>query len=315
MAATSVHRNRTNPTNIYTSVVLAASSINGTYLWCYLVFASLCFVLGFGGNLLLVMVMLRRNLWRRSFSRMFVQLAVCDTLVLIGCFAKYINVISYAFNGKILLVKPSTRIQCILFEYFISIGLSSSPWTLVLVATARMCVVCFPFRGPRFWSPNTASKLCISVICFIALIYSFLFVTIDVSDIGCTFKDMLTFTKPLLSSILISIGPCILLAITSAITSITLFNKRGDSGTTRASKYSYQVTVLVLVLCIFFMVTTFPATLLSPFVETNARFKNIFAALTDILMINVSFNLYLYLMTGKEIRNELRSLCFAKKPT
>ncbi|XP_074658338.1 rhodopsin-like [Tubulanus polymorphus] len=314
MAATSVHRNRTNPTNIYTSVVLAASTINGTYLWCYLVFASLCFVLGFGGNLLILIVMLRRNLWRRSFSRMFVQLAVCDTLVLIGYFAKYINVISYAFYGK-LLVKPSTRIQCILFEYFISVGLSSSPWTLVLVSAERMCVVCFPFRGPRFWSPNTASKLCFSVICFIALIYSFLFVTIDVSDNGCTFKDVLTFTKPLLSSILISIGPCISLAITSAITSITLFNKRGDSGTTRASKYSNQVTVLVLVLCVFFMVTTFPATLVSPHVGTNAGLKKIFTALTDILMINFSFNLYLYLMTGKEIRNELRSLCFAKKPS
>ncbi|XP_074659545.1 uncharacterized protein LOC141912225 [Tubulanus polymorphus] len=307
MAASSVPQNRTaNPTNVYTAIVLAATTINETYLWFYLVFAGVCFIIGFVGNLLIVVVMLQRKLWRRSYSRVFVQLAVCDTLVLITCSMKYINVVSYTFHGKIAL-KPSTRIQCICFEYFITICVSASPWTLVLVAAERMCVVCFPFRGPRFWSPKTASRLCLFVACSIALINSYLLVTIDVSDSGCNFKDQ-QFTKPLLTSILTSVGPFIALAITSVITSVALYRKKGDSKTTRASKYSNQVTVLVLLLCVFFLATTFPATLFAPFVWTNSRLKNIFAALIDILMINYSYNLCVYLLTGKEIRNELRKL-------
>ncbi|XP_074655742.1 uncharacterized protein LOC141909250 [Tubulanus polymorphus] len=316
MTASSIPQNRSNPTNVYTAIVLVVTTMHGTYLWCYLVFASVSFVFGFIGNLLIVIVMLQRKLWRRSFSRMFVQLAVCDTLVLIcAYFSKYINVISYTFHGRKLLIKPSTRVQCIFFEFYLSVGLSSSPWTLVLVATERMCVVCFPFRGPRFWSPNTASKLCFSVICFVALSNCYLFVTIDVCENGCIIKNVPTFTKPLLTSILISIGPFTSLTIMSTITSITLLRKKGKSETTRASKYSNQVTVLVLLLCAFFMVTTFPTFILSPFVWTNPELKNIFAVFTDILMINYSLNLYLYLMTGKEIRIELQNLIFEKKPS
>ncbi|XP_074656741.1 uncharacterized protein LOC141909955 [Tubulanus polymorphus] len=308
MAASSVPQNRTNPTGIYTAIVLSATTMPGTYLWFYLVFASLCLILGFVGNLLIVIVMLRRKLWRRSFSRIFVQLAVCDTLALVcAYFSKYINVISYAFYGE-LLIKPSTRIQCISFEYFILLCLSCSPWTLVLVATERMCVVCFPFRGPRFWSPNTASKLCFSVICFLALGFSYSFVTIDVSDNGCIIKNVPTFVKPLVTSILVSAGPFILLGIMSAMTSIILFRKNGNSETTLASKYSNQVTVLVLSLCAFFMVTTFPTFVIGPFLRTNLELNHISTVLNDILAVNYSLNLYLYLMTGKVIRNELRNL-------
>ncbi|XP_074641132.1 rhodopsin-like [Tubulanus polymorphus] len=272
------------------------------YLWFYLPFLSLLFIFGFAGNFLIVIIMRQRQLWRQSFSRIFVQLAICDSVALCTNLCMFLNVLSILLYNT-LLIKPSTRIQCVFFEYNAMCAFTISPWTLVLIATERMCVVCFPFRGPRFWTPTTATGLCLSVACLVASIYSYLFVTVDFADdVGCTSDEQ----RPMMRTMLISVVPFCFLVTLSSATSVTLFRNRGEE--THASKYSKQVTVMVLSLCAFFMITTFPASIVGPFSWNDSRLKYIFSAFTDILMLNYSANLYIYLMSGKKIRNLLRKL-------
>ncbi|XP_074655678.1 uncharacterized protein LOC141909191 [Tubulanus polymorphus] len=302
----------------YALRVQASSQIDGNvyfYLYCSLNFVSLC--LGFIGNIFIVCVMLTERLRRRSYSRFFFCLALSDTVILAYQLCIFLNVVSYYFFG-IGIIPLNGYISCCFYEYTVT-TCTFSPYVLVIISTERLSVIHFPFTAKRFWTLKHNSVWMIGLLFVICSLYSFVWWEIAyVRDMGCIF------TSPIVYSYYMSIGPAITAFIPTFIlmltTSAIIISLRTNKiKTLKSSSASKQATVMILATSIFFLITICPLCTIAVLMTLhsgdsfNESFNVPYKIASTLFSLNYSANFYIYLLTGKEVRDSAKQLICCTK--
>ncbi|XP_074641431.1 FMRFamide receptor-like [Tubulanus polymorphus] len=272
--------------------------------WFQNIFSSIAVILGITGNIMSFVVMLAPKLRNRSYSRFFIPLAVSDTVCLLVHSCTLVNMF-YAHLQNRIIVHASSTFSCILREYAKLISVTYSGWILILLSLERLCVVAFPFSGPRFWTATTAS-VCVLVL-FICIFLSYTVIPLSVTyhtTYGCVITESGEAVYSLMGPILVYVVPVItVLALNIAILTIL---RRGIK-TDKKDASSFKVLRMALGVCATFVLFTFTNAVLAPIVlkpEWRTKTLKIFAISNSLNTLNYALNFYLYLITGQEFRRQ-----------
>jgi len=228
------------------------------YRWFYLASMSACLVMGAVGNPLIIVLMTGTKLWRVSYSRFFLALAISDLSAIGVNVFEYLNVICMQTMGRVCVTMNSWG-ACLLFELVLYSSFSFSPCILMLVALERLCIVRFPFAGPRFWTTRTATITIVSFAALLAGLWSWLFFAIVFNDARICYYDKIH-ELVILSMIAITIESFLPTSALSVLTSCIIYSirrSRMNAGQTTTSKSSNQTTIMVVTTCICSQFTGF----------------------------------------------------------
>ncbi|XP_074657166.1 uncharacterized protein LOC141910330 [Tubulanus polymorphus] len=213
---------------------------------------------GFTGNSLIVSLMSTAKFRGKLYGQLFLFMAVSDTgsllLVTLGC----INKVSYQIDLTILIDVLRNDVDCAVVEIVLAALAALSPNLLCLLCFERMCVVWFPFRGPRFWNSRASKTISlIFVVAQVSLSICNLFSVRFVEGIGCVHTKDRTANRALQITCILII-PCTVIIISTTIIVVTLTYNRVN----HKNRSSSSVSVIVASTCILFLLLTFPANII-----------------------------------------------------
>nr|AKQ63073.1 allatostatin-A receptor 1 [Platynereis dumerilii] len=120
------------------------------------VFFGLVCILGFIGNLLVIVVVLLIQKMRNTTNLLILNLAVADLLFIIIC-------VPFTAELYAMPVWPFGNVWCKLYQYLINVSVYVGAYTLVLIAIDRYIAVVHPFKAITI----STKKHCCGIICFV----------------------------------------------------------------------------------------------------------------------------------------------------
>ena len=278
-------------------------------------------IIGFLNNILTFCVMRRPRLRLLSVSVYFSALALSDNFVIIIDFV--FNVLRYY---AIYLRNHSTEI-CRQYHFWLPVFFTYSSWLVVCIAVERVLVVKYPFRAKTLCNTRNALITVAAVFLLIFAISWYHYPTWVVNEEGiCSLNpSYLTFSmyvSPWLMSVLYSYLPFLILIATNAILlfSITVADKNREMMTknTEGYKMADKLTKTAVSICVTYLLLTTPVSVYYTLTFANYTNKSpgfkLAGAITDTLgMVNYAINMFLYVITSRIFRRELKTmLCFFK---
>ncbi len=277
-------------------------------------------ILGIPGNILTMMVMTKKHNRCRPCCWLMLMLAIAD----LG----YITTGSYYYiKHELLHIKTWTLVECKVVGTFLNFFSISSCYILALFTVNRFIAVCYPLLSKGFDTLHKARICSVSVIIMSLIFCIPINWTLEyVPVIGCLhFSKPGLFTK-IYSVLYILIGPvfpfCILLILNLAI--IYSLNRRREGfskyGTEATSQNianvssSSQMTRMLLFVTFTFLILTFPQcmrVLVFSFVDPISVFPIFylyFAISSRMYATNMAINFYLYCISGRQFRNDVKYL-------
>ncbi len=121
----------------------------------------------------------------------------------------------------------------------------------------------------------------------------------------------------IVDSIIVTFIPLLTVICANAVLITQLFKQRKglalkDAGQQRDNKIERAVTRMLVTASVFYVCTTLPASLYVCFVSpTLVDFNNpIWVVLVDLFLLNFALNFFVYIISGKTFREELKNLYF-----
>ncbi|UJR31442.1 hypothetical protein I4U23_018935 [Adineta vaga] len=293
------------------------------------------FVIGFCGNILCLLVLCRRRLRRNSYTQYLIALAIVDTGAI---FAEVLSALDelHQVEYKRTLIRHSD-ISCKIYNYIRYIFYSMSSWIVVALAVERLVAIKFPL-----WSKNICTVVNARRIIFIILIftmsiqsYHFIIKGLDCSPSTavCRCKTLrnhrylkldLILTVYVWRLFLMTLLPLTIIITVNILIMNKLFNegslldhKSTSCNAQRKMKLVYKISRMLVIVTSVYLLLHVPGSSLdivkfmyiSVFNVCNVRWQyylhishDIFDLLTN---FNYGINFYLYIISGKHIRNEL----------
>ena len=111
-------------------------------------------VVGFCGNLLVIVVVVSNKQMRNTTNLLIINLAVADLLFIIIC-------VPFTAMGYAMIHWPFGDYWCKIYQYMVHVTAYSSVYTLVLMSLDRYLAVCHPYRSMTIRTENNAYVLII----------------------------------------------------------------------------------------------------------------------------------------------------------
>ncbi|CAF1056260.1 unnamed protein product [Adineta steineri] len=300
------------------------------------------FVIGFCGNILCLLVLCRRRLRRNSYTQYLIALAVVDTgAILAEVISALDDLHQNEYNINLIV---HTNISCKLYYYVRFIFYSMSSWIIVALAMERLVAIKFPLWSKNICTVVNARRIILMILIFTMIIQSYHFVTkgldcspsplsISSSTNSCRCKTIrhgnfskfdVNFTVYAWRLVLMTLFPLTIIITVNVLIMTKLFNEGSlldhtntSCNAQRKMKLVYKISRMLVIVTTVYLILHVPGSSLDviksiyiPVLRIcNPRWQyylhinhEIFDLLTN---FNYGINFYLYIISGKHIRNEL----------
>ncbi|CAF0989210.1 unnamed protein product [Adineta steineri] len=298
------------------------------------------FVIGFCGNILCLLVLCRRRLRRNSYTQYLIALAVVDTGAILAEVIAALNELHQNEYKESLIVH--TNISCKLYYYVRYIFYSMSSWIIVALAIERLVAIRFPLWSKNICTVVNARRIILMILIFTMIIQSYHFVTkgLDCSSSStsppsknCRCKTLNNSTYQAIDVFvtvyvwrlaLMTLFPLTIIITVNVLIMSKLFNEGSlldhtntSCNAQRKMKLVYKISRMLVIVTTVYLILHVPGSSLdvikyiyiSVLKICNPKWQyyliinnEIFDLLTN---FNYGINFYLYIISGKHIRNEL----------
>ncbi|CAF2771840.1 unnamed protein product [Rotaria sp. Silwood2] len=279
-------------------------------------------------NTLIFVIMRRRRMCHLSTCYYMGILAIADTCVLLlGLTVMWL----YLLNRKWSLLLQSTYGCKILSVLFYTVS-DTSVWIVCMMSTDRCIAVTRPLHASSICTVRRARiSVCILVLCILIINIHFLFTHYLSSANECTSHEYYDFfiqrIWPWIDAAVYSALPFILLLTINLIIVFSLFHARRSTSNLQmyqshknrnknklSTSMSRKLTTMLLAVTVFFLLTSFPMVCLQIYTNIHQQNNNLFTQLylkplcETLQYSNHCINFFLYAITGKAFRHELKRL-------
>ncbi|XP_059154221.1 FMRFamide peptide receptor frpr-18-like [Physella acuta] len=288
-------------------------------------------VIGLVANTLTFMVMKTPRLRYKSYSHYLSALAVFDSLVLVSLELHVIDEMLRLMYNQHGLFYNFSHESCKVNSCHGSVCNLMSSWLIVAMAIERFCVVYMPFRRNMWCQQRGAVIIIISLFCVMSCIQVFRFVMVGNNGDTCAGVDnniylllhiyvyqfALLFTTPVTIVLICNIGVLV------RILEVERATQNEESSSTRltgSSRRRSKTTRMLLAISFTYIVTALPHVTLTIFVHVMLKlyhrdFVEGFVQavpwmefLQAISNVNYASNFFIYILSGKKFRKELRRI-------
>ncbi|XP_059157508.1 growth hormone secretagogue receptor type 1-like [Physella acuta] len=287
------------------------------------------FLFGTIGNLLILLTLRNLRLGRSSMHLYLRALAISDLLVLYtGLLRQWL---AWTFDVDL---RDQHVILCKLHTWLLHVTLYTSSWLLVVMTLERSCSACFPHRVSSFCTKRRACLVILVIVASQLAIQSHFLIglslvpnpsNVTVCAASSTQYDFVVNTiLPIADVVLLSLLPFLFVIVgnvvivwraflslkTAAELSLT-FSKNVLQRKRRTS----SMTIILIGLSAIFLLTTSPSCVYNLWelgggddssVHGAARAELAWALVNILMYCNNTFNFYLYCLSGRKFRNEMR---------
>lgn len=291
------------------------------------------FLFGTVGNILILLIMRTHRLGRTSMHVYLRALAVSDLCVLYTGLLRWWVIWSFGVD-----LRNQHALLCKIHTWMVYVAIYVSAWLLVFMTLERTCSACIPHRVNMFCTKRRACYLIVFIVLFQLCMQSHFLFGLAVLDKGrngtqecrAVSKEYDFFIHnlyPFVDLVLLSLIPFILVILGNIIiiwktflslrTAAELNLTSGKSALLRRRRAS-SMTVILLCLSALFLLTTSPTCVFNMWERGEsakaalktpvgiARTELTWASVNIIMYCNNTFNFYLYCLSGRKFRNEIR---------
>lgn len=317
--------------------------------WAKVLTTPLIVSVGVVGNILSFVVMKSKTLRYKSYSHYLCALAVFDTLTLIFRQVESVDEFYLQHMKSKGLFQNFNDNTCKIYNFFSHVISLMSSWLVVFMALERLIAVCYPFKNVVIRQQTGA----VLVICFLFVIVcgsqSFRLVMIEhivydelhdiqdclagISYIGhYTSLDVYFFQWTL-----VFVLPVLLISVFNGLVLYRIMKVRKDlQNNDNASNLRYEravdkkqrSTYMLLVVTFTYVVILLPLFTLSLVVDLTIKLgtletaRKTYRALSpyidicvSVSLLNYGVNFFIYVLSGRRFRYELRHICFKRMPS
>ena len=274
--------------------------------------------IGMIGNLLILVVVLRKGFRGTAFGVHLICLAVFD------CFALITQSILTEFE-------PTDLISCKTIGYINTMTEIQSSWTLVTIAVERVLVVAFPHKAQASTNAKRAVIVQIGVSSTVAIACVGVLFTSTVHKKGkaveCILRNILfdkrfKFVPHLIFDLLLySIIPCTILIVLTCVLIVGLRRRmafrRNSSSAGDDSDENRRLNTMLIFTCLMYAITTLPVSLyltVADLLEMGSASGPKPADYVEVSLFllqkcNHAGNFFVYYLTGSKFRDEFKKIC------
>ena len=308
--------------------------------WFKIISTPIIVLVGIIGNSLSLLVMRSDALKNKSYSHYLCALAVFDTLTLI------INLIATVDEYYMYFSLPGifhnfTNFSCKLYNFLSHVITLMSSWIIVLMAVERLMAVCVPFKKVLLRTQSGAAIAICVLLLVVCGSQSFRLVMIEhvTYDESYTIKDCLAGESyvSVYTSLevyyyfwtLLFAMPVGAVLLSNSLVLYQIFKVRNEFHKQKNNRVNSSVrtrqrsTFMLIGVAFAYIVTLLPTFLLSLVVDLAIKLESretaikVFIALTpylkvteSIALLNYALNFFIYVVSGKRFRFELRKKCY-----
>lgn len=280
--------------------------------------------IGLPGNILSLIVLLRKPFRGTSSGLLLTILAIVDSGLLI------VMLVPYCMSIWFGLYSYGTDMWCISSHYLEALFKYLSPWTIVLITSERFYAVMWPLKASQNLSARRVGVAWVILAIVAATITSPYLFVLRPFEGGCTYTEMssdITKISLWIHAILAFLLPVTWILAANGIILTTLFRaRRQRNNCTRNSRQAERsTTIMLVVVCIAFLLTTGPyssfhvISMINPNIYTESIdtiwIINLANEVVDFLYpANSAINFYLYCISGTKFRRTFVGLFMTLKP-
>ena len=313
----SISTNWTTFDNDFNMSFTLTNSTEGSYTTpvVFEIISSLIVGIGIIGNILSLCVLTRKKFRKLSVSVYLRGLAVSDffTLLVSNTFLYFLEKTAGNY------MRDSQGWACKIFIWLhLSLPWVSS-WLLVCISVERVIVVYIPHKAKKLCT-STKAYIVTSLIYLLFLIGNIhVFFKYDIHAGYCNLVDKI-YNVALggVAIALYSILPALVIIICNLVIVCTLMKmsraQKTMSHDKSASHNNKNLTVMLVINCIFFLILTSPFNIILMFIDQVAINVHIIYALYELSSLNHTINFILYIICGSLFRKELFCMLTCAKP-
>ena len=282
---------------------------------------------GMVGNILSILVLVRKAMQRNNSSTYLIMLAITNMSVLtFSCFKTWLRLVS---DFELLHYSDA---MCKILKYVFFTSTHFSAWLVVLLTCERFLVVCFPFRASHFWfvhRPWIVTLITISII-MLTNINQFWTSQLRVTEQGreCAVYDQhntLCTVFSNLNMLIYSLVPAIIVFSLNTAIIVTIARHRYSGETITSPRTplplirrqnQQRLTIMLLCICVLWLLLTGPYAIIDSGIPLNNMERGteylVRTLAYTFMYINHAINFYIYCLTGKKFRFELKRMCVYK---
>ena len=294
--------------------------------------------MGIIGNTLSFIVMKTKSLRYKSYSHYLCALAFFDTVTLVLRLVRTVDEYYRLVLNIKGLFQDFNHASCATFNFIEHVSYLMSSWLVVLMAIERLVAVCLPFKKAMIRKQSGA----IITICIMCLLVcaSQIFRIIMIKAIGpniqnmreCAAHDSYMKIYSLLTVYyyevtLVFVLPVGIILTCNCLVLYQIFRvqkaiKQKDQANTRYRKQvnKHRTTYMLMVVSFTYIVTLLPSFIVQMIVDVSIRSygrgaRGIYTALypfidlfSAISLINYAVNFFIYIVSGRSFRFELRKI-------
>ena len=260
--------------------------------------------IGIIGNILSLCVLSRKKFRNLSVPVYLRGLAVADVSSLLIS-NSFLNLLEKTTGNY---MRSSQDWACKIFNWLhLSFSWISS-WLVVCISVERVIVVYTPHKAKRLCTTTKAYKVTtfIYLLFLVSNIHAFFKYDIHAGNCGPV-DEIYNVALGGVSIALFSIVPGLVIVVCNLVIVCTLIkmSRVQKSHDKLASKDSKNLTVMLVINCLFFLILTSPYNMINKFSDQAAINKNIILAMYQLASSNHAINFFLYVICGSLFRKEL----------
>ncbi|XP_055889559.1 G-protein coupled receptor daf-37-like [Biomphalaria glabrata] len=295
---------------------------------------SLLTAIGLVANTFTFVVMKTPRLRYKSYSHYLSALAVFDSLVLVD--QEIVAVDGFLLSSRLSgIFQHFSHDACKIFMFADAVCNLMSTWLIVAMAIERLCVVYMPFKRNMWCQQRGAIIIIISLFCVFSSTQIFRFFTTErIGDACESHEDF----RPIHIALHIYmyqfalhfVGPVFLVLVSNIGVLIKIFKveraiQNDESSSTRLTGSVHRrgkTTRMLVAISMTYIVTTLPLVIVTIFIHimiervsfqfapTLIRLVPWIHVLQIIANLNYCSNFFIYIMSGKKFRKELRRIFY-----
>lgn len=275
-------------------------------------------IAGMLGNILVFVVVLKREFRRLSMGVYLMSLALADNCILL--------VLSYEFFGHYIISNSGvfTHFECRLIDGLYYVFGSWGSWIIAVITAERMYSVLYPFKAVRFNNAKVAIRVVIVVLLLVSPYgaVTFLTATAVSGDFCKAYINDLSFTSSVILNVihclLYVLFPFLIIVVCNIILVIKLRSHetfRKENMGEAAQRGTVHLSIMLICLGIEYGLTMVPLAVIWPLYNLDLlpsgliHIQTLYNTACMLEVINHGINFYLYCLTGSQFRKGLVSLC------
>ena len=290
-----------------------------------------------------------KSLRRKSYSHYLCALAVFDTLTLIIRQVESVDEYLVSYKKTTGIFQHFNSGSCKMYNFTVHVITLMCSWLVVFMAVERVVAVRFPFKKVYFRKETGAAVAITTLFVIMCLTQSFRFLMIEhiVYDDKKNIRDCLASNRyiEMYTSLdvyfflwtLVFVLPVVFISVCNSIVICHIIKVRKDIQqednfltyrNDRARGRRHKSTIMLLIVTFMYIITLLPLFTLSLIVDVTIKVgsidtaRNTYVALrpfidlsVSVSLLNYAVNFYVYVLSGKRFRYELKKLITRKKST